>query len=146
MPTEPPCQAEARQSPGNQGPLTVLGTRFVPSRLLNQLQQRGSRPLHGGQSRVAKQDGVLAPCHGKGEDQHIMSPVASAHAHLHTRAGLLGSVGKGKGQHACCAVCGQGSEGQGQFSLSPRVCSGHGCPQMPPLSGSLLCLPTTEWL
>lgn len=47
--------------------LTILGVCFVLSGLLDELQQWRSRPLYGGESGVAEEYGVLAPCHGEGE-------------------------------------------------------------------------------
>lgn len=81
-----------------------------------------------------------------------------SHGHTHPtqRTGCLGEQGTFFSCRECCgrerasialsAVRGPGRNVQGQLSLSPRVCLGHGCPQMPPLRGSLLCLPKTEWL
>lgn len=74
----------------NQGPLTILGTRFVLSELLDELEQWGSRPLRGGKSGVTKQYGVFASCHGKEENGHIMSPLESRSHSSHTRGWLFG--------------------------------------------------------
>lgn len=95
MSTEPrlcgqPRQVQVRQRQRNQGVLTILEICFLLSGLLDELQHWGSWSLYGGKSRVTEQYGVLAPCHGKGENGHSMSPVELWLCSPHTMDWLFG--------------------------------------------------------
>lgn len=59
--------------------LTILGVRFVLSRLLGELLQWRPGPLSGGEGRIAERYGVLAPCRGKGKmDVLVLNGVAAS--------------------------------------------------------------------